>query len=163
MRKLDRFPVQGVNSMRQFMTGKIILKACYNFIIITIGRFFPFIEVKNQLYRGFLGMHIDNDVSLALMLMPDLFFPNKIHIGSNTIIGYNTTILCHEFMVDEYRIGEVHIGKDVMIGANCTILPGVVIGDGSIVAAGAVVACDVPANQVYGGVPAKFIRMVKDV
>lgn len=158
MRRLTTYSVKGVNSMKQFMTPYVILKACCNFVIITIGRFCPFIELKNVLYRFFLGMKLDKNVSLALMVMPDLFFPNKIHIGENSIIGYNTTILCHEFLVDEYRLGEVHIGKNVMVGANCTILPGIKIADGAIIAAGAVVASDIPANAVAGGVPAKIIR-----
>ena len=42
-----------------------------------------------------------------------------------------------------------------------TVLPGVTIGDGAIVAAGAVVTKDVPANTVVGGVPAKVIRRIE--
>ncbi len=51
-------------------------------------------------------------------------------IGENSIIGYHTTILTHEYLLSEYRVGEVVIGRDVMVGANVTILPGTVIGDG---------------------------------
>lgn len=158
MRKLKQVKTPDVNSMRQFMNAKVIFKACYNFIIITIGRFCPFIECKNILYRNFLGMKLEKNAALALMVMPDLFYPNQITIGENSIIGYNTTILCHEFLVEEYRLGEVHIGKNVMVGANCTILPGIHIGDGSIIAAGSVVTKDIPENVVAGGIPAKVIR-----
>jgi len=63
----------------------------------------------------------------------DVFFPELIEIGDNSIIGFNSTILCHEFLVDEYRLGRVRIGKNVTIGANTTILPGVVIADCSMV------------------------------
>lgn len=52
----------------------------------------------------------------------------------------------------------IHIGKKVWIGFNATILPGVTIGDEAIVAAGAVVAKDVPPNTVVGGVPTKIIK-----
>ncbi|WP_278853885.1 DapH/DapD/GlmU-related protein, partial [Thomasclavelia spiroformis] len=52
------------------------------------------------------------------------------------------------------------IGKKVWIGSHATILPGVTIGDNAIVAAGAVVTKDVPANTVVGGVPAKIIKNV---
>lgn len=55
----------------------------------------------------------------------------------------------------------IHIGKNVWMGANVTILPGVTVGDRAIIAAGAVVTKDVPANKVVAGVPAKVIRDVK--
>lgn len=52
----------------------------------------------------------------------------------------------------------IEIGKDCWIGANATILDGVKIGDGCIVAAGAVVNRDVPSYTIVGGVPAKTIK-----
>ena len=51
----------------------------------------------------------------------------------------------------------VFLGKDVWVGANATILGGVKIGDGAVIAAGAVVTTDVEEYSVYGGVPAKKI------
>lgn len=56
--------------------------------------------------------------------------------------------------------GPIHIKKNAWIGANATILPGVTIGENSIVAAGAVVSKDVPDNTVVGGVPAKIIKSI---
>ncbi len=53
------------------------------------------------------------------------------------------------------------VGKNVWIGANATVLPGVTIGDGSIIAAGAVVTKDVPTNVIVGGVPAKIIKNIE--
>ena len=50
------------------------------------------------------------------------------------------------------------IEDNVWIGVNSTILPGVTIGSGSIIAAGAVVTKDVPKNTIVGGIPAKIIR-----
>ncbi len=55
----------------------------------------------------------------------------------------------------------IHIGKKVWLGANVTVLQGVTIGDNAIVAAGAVVTKDVPANAIVGGVPAKVIKMIE--
>lgn len=52
----------------------------------------------------------------------------------------------------------VHIGNDVWIGARCIILPGVTIGDGAVLAAGAVITKDVPAYAIVGGVPAKILK-----
>ena len=52
------------------------------------------------------------------------------------------------------------IKRNAWIGAAATILPGVTIGENSVVAAGAVVSKDVPANTIVGGVPAKFIKTI---
>jgi acetyltransferase-like isoleucine patch superfamily enzyme len=73
------------------------------------------------------------------------------------VIGYNTTILAHEYLIKEYRLGPVDIGSEVMIGANSTILPGITIGDGAIVSAGTLVHKDVPAGAFVGGNPMRVI------
>ncbi len=59
---------------------------------------------------------------------------------------------------DEKQKAIVSIGNDVWIGQGCTILGGVTIGDGAVLAAGAVVTKDVPPYAVVGGVPAKVIK-----
>ena len=88
----------------------------------------------------------------------DIFFPERISIGDRSIVGYNTVILTHEFLIGEWRVGPVEIGRDVMIGANCTILPGVTVGDGAVVAAHSLVNRDVPPGAFVGGVPARPLR-----
>lgn len=88
-----------------------------------------------------------------------------IVLEDGVLIGHNTVIatLNHE-QDPERRAGlipkPVRICRNVWVGANCTILPGVTVGEGSIVAAGAVVTKDVPPMSVVGGVPAKFIKRV---
>ncbi len=52
------------------------------------------------------------------------------------------------------------IKRNAWIGAGATILPGVTVGENAVVAAGAVVSKDVPANTVVGGIPAKFIKNI---
>ncbi len=98
-------------------------------------------------------MEIGEQTSFALIVMLDVMFPEKISVGRNTVIGYNTTILAHEYLIKEYRLGNVEIGSEVMIGANTTILPGVAIGDGAIVSAGTLVHKDVPPGAFVGGKP----------
>jgi len=117
----------------------------------------PFMSLKNWFYRTFLRMEIGPYSSLAFMVMIDIMFPEKIKIGRNCIIGYNTTILAHEYLIDEYRLGNVEIGNEVMIGANSLVLPGVKIGDRAVVAAGTVVHKDVPEGSFVGGNPMKII------
>ncbi|KUH46662.1 hypothetical protein S3E15_05277 [Bacillus mycoides] len=132
-------------------------KVMKNFIIIQIARYTPFLSVKNWLYRTFLRMEVGKKTSFALMVMPDIMFPEKITVGENSIIGYNTTLLAHEYLIREYRLGEIVIGNEVMIGANTTILPGVTIGDGAIVSAGTLVHKDVPGGAFVGGNPMRII------
>ncbi|MFV9831079.1 heptaprenylglyceryl phosphate O-acetyltransferase [Bacillus sp. F56] len=157
MRKTDRHPVSGANSLWHVYQTVPFVKVVKNFIVIQIARYTPFIGMKNWLYRTFLRMKVGKQTSFALMVMPDIMFPEKISVGTNTIIGYNTTILAHEYLIQEYRIGKVLIGDEVMIGANTTILPGVEIGDGAVVSAGTLVHKDVPDGAFVGGNPMRVI------
>ncbi len=89
-----------------------------------------------------------------------------IYIGDNVLIGHNVVLATLNHEEDPKKRGNlipapVKIGNDVWIGSNATILPGVKIGDGAIVAAGAVVTKDVAENTVVGGVPARYIRDIK--
>jgi acetyltransferase-like isoleucine patch superfamily enzyme len=70
----------------------------------------------------------------------------------------------HPIAVDDRQTltaGRIHIQKNAWIGANATILQGVTIGENAVVAAGAVVSADVPANTVVGGIPAKIIKTIQ--
>lgn len=153
MRKTTRYRVEGSNSLWQVYKTVSFWKAVKNFIIIQIARYTPFLGAKNWLYRRCLNMNVGRQTAFGLMAMVDVFFPEKITVGQNCIIGYQTTILTHEYLIDEYRLGEVKIGNEVMIGANVTILPGVCIGDRAVVAAGTVVHRDVPAGAFARGNP----------
>ena len=157
MRKTERHPVEGANSLWQLYKTVSFWKVMKNFIIIQIASYMPFLPIKNWLYRTCLRMKVGEQTAFALMVMVDLMFPEKIIVGKNSIIGYNTTILTHEYLIKEYRLGFVTIGDEVLIGANATILPGVTIGDGAIVSAGTLVNKDVPAGAFVGGNPMQLI------
>lgn len=113
----------------------------------------------------------------------------NIHVGEDFLTNYNVTILdVAPVRIGDYcligpntlistvghpltpkgrrekmsRTAPVTIGNDVWIGGNCTILPGVSIGNNVIVAAGAVVAHDVPDNSLVGGIPAKVLRRLEN-
>ncbi|MBM7573542.1 acyltransferase [Aquibacillus albus] len=157
MRNTQRYRVKEANSLWQIYKTVPFWKVVKNFIIIQLARYTPFLGVKNWLYRTFLRMEVGHETAFALMVMLDIMFPEKISVGKNSVIGYNTTILAHEYLIKEYRLGSVVIGNEVMIGANSTILPGVSIGDGAIVSAGTLVHKDVPAGTFVGGNPMQVI------
>ncbi len=158
MRNVERHPVDGPNALWQVYETVSRVKAVRNFAAIQLARYCPELSWKNWIYRRILGMKVGEHTAFALMVMVDVFFPERIRVGRNSIIGYNTTILTHEYLIKEYRIGDVVIGDHVMIGANCTILPGVTIGDYAVVSAGSLVHKDVPAHSFVGGNPMRIIE-----
>lgn len=86
-----------------------------------------------------------------------------IYLGDDVLIGHNVVLATLNHHIAPSRRSAlipapIHIGDRVWIGSNTTILPGVTIGDNSIVAAGATVTKDVPPNCIVGGVPARLIR-----
>ncbi|KQL36061.1 sugar O-acetyltransferase [Psychrobacillus sp. FJAT-21963] len=88
-----------------------------------------------------------------------------ISIGNGSMLGMNVTIatLNHGLSLETRNTtypSSVIIGENVWVGSNATILPGVTIGDNSVVAAGAVVTKDVPENVVVAGVPAKVLKEI---
>jgi acetyltransferase-like isoleucine patch superfamily enzyme len=158
VRKVTRYPVEGHNSLWHIYRTVSPWKSVRNFIFIQIARYCPILPLKNWIYRRVLGMKVGKHTAFGLMAMVDVFFPEKITVGENSVIGYNTTILAHEYLIKEYRLGEVVIGENVLIGANTTILPGVTIGDWAVIAAGSVVHKDVAAGSFVGGNPLRELR-----
>lgn len=157
MRRTERYPVKGANSLWNVYQTVPFLKVLKNVLVIQIARYTPNLKWKNWMYRTFLHMKIGEKSSFALMAMPDILFPEKITVGRNAVIGYNTTILAHEYLIDEYRLGDIKIGDEVMIGANCTLLPGIKIGNRAVVCAATLVNADVPEGTFVGGNPMQII------
>lgn len=88
-------------------------------------------------------------------------------LGDGCQIGHNVVFatLNHELPPERRgvtRPAPIRLGKKVWVGSNATILQGVTIGDNAVVAAGAVVTKDVPANTIVGGVPARVIKRIDE-
>ena len=87
-----------------------------------------------------------------------------VSIGKDCAIAWNVTITDHDFhelYVDDALQPEtlpVVIGDGVWIGMNATILKGVTVGDGAVVAAGAIVNKDVPPRTLVAGSPARIVK-----
>lgn len=89
-----------------------------------------------------------------------------IEIGDNVVFAPQVYLLAHDTsskkLVEHVKIGKIKIGNNCFIGARAFIMPGVEIGDNSIVGAGSQVTKSFPANVVIGGNPAKVICTLEE-
>ena len=120
-----------------------------------------------------LGCKVGKNVMIGHAVRLDFGNAALIEVGDNVIISNNTTILCHKRDVSKYKQGDmaldmpfiydkVTIESGSQIGINCTILPGVTIGEGSIIGSCSVVTKDIPAWSIAVGNPAKVVRLINN-
>jgi maltose O-acetyltransferase len=156
--RLSRHPTPGThNSLWSWPETKHPLRVVLNYVAIVVARHAPSLRLKNWLLRR-IGVGVAPGVSWGLESTPDVFWPELITVDRGAIIGYDATLLCHEFLQDEYRTGEIEIGERAMVGAGTIVLPGVEIGPEAQIAANSLVAEDVPAGETWAGVPAEPIE-----
>lgn len=137
--------------------------------------------------RSLLGELFGRPVPDTLRVFPPFYsdFGKNIHVGENVFInacchfqdhggvtlgdgcqiGHNVVFATLNHGLEPADRGTTYpapivLGRNVWVGSNATILQGVTIGDNAVVAAGAVVSRDVPANTIVGGVPARIIRRI---
>lgn len=102
------------------------------------------------------------------------FICEGVHISDNVFIGHNVTFINDLFpratneegnlqSEENWACIETFIAEGASIGSSVTILCGVKIGKNALVGAGSVVLQDIPANTVYAGNPAKFIRSLNQI
>lgn len=124
--------------------------------------------IRPAIWR-FCGCDLGKNVHIGHMVRMDFGNPERIHIGDNVILSNGVSILCHKRDVSHYQEGDsalklpfvykdVYIDNGCQLGLNVTIMPGVHIGEGSIIGAGAVVTKNIPAWSIAVGFPAKVIN-----
>ena len=93
----------------------------------------------------------------------DIFVGNNVMFGPNVTVSAGTHPIHPELRSKQaqYNI-PIHIGNNVWIGANSVILPGVNIGDNSVIGAGSVVTKDIPSNVVAVGNPCRVLREINE-
>lgn len=126
------------------------LKTTAQIYLFSACKFLPN-TVKNAVYRS-MGVDIGKGTTLATAQI-DPFFPEKISIGSGTVVGMGANIFTHEAYAAEWHVGPVEIGDDVTFGHNSSTRPGITIGDGATIGAHSFVNRDVEAGEKVGGVP----------
>ncbi|MET3711098.1 DapH/DapD/GlmU-related protein [Sphingomonas trueperi] len=114
------------------------------------------VRLRIRFYNKFWGMDIHPTVRISNTAKLDKTFPKGIHIDEWSYVAFGAAILSHD-MTRNLKT-DTYIGKSCFIGARSLILPGVRVGDGSIVAAGSVVTKDVPPKSIVAGNPAVVVR-----
>lgn len=127
------------------------------YVAVIRTRIRPMILGLRRLYlRRFWGMDIGAGCHISFSARLDKTNPRGIHIGAKSVVTFGVTILSHDFVNNRHF--DTRIGRWCFIGAHSIILPGVEIGDHSIVGAGSVVVHNVPPNSLVAGNPARIIE-----
>jgi len=113
-------------------------------------------KTRIAIFNKVWGMKIHPTARISLSAKLDKTNPKGVHIGALSYVTFDVTILCHDLTRGKYA--NTTIGKCCFLGGCSLIMPGVTIGDNSIVAAGAVVTKDVPPRSIVAGNPAVIIR-----
>lgn len=100
------------------------------------------------------AIHPTASISMASRMISGV--PGGIAVGESSLIAFKTLLYTWDEVAGRHR--PIRVGRNCFVGGGSTVLPGVTIGDGSIVAAGAVVTADVPPASIVGGIPARVLR-----
>lgn len=135
------------------------------YFLCLLGQIVP-IPLVAMVHR-WRGAHIGRDTFIDRTVLLDGLYPEQITIEDDVRIGPRAVIVCHTTAGMRLRecgvpfsVKPIHIGKHAMICTGAIILPGVTIGEGGLVAAGAVVSQDVPPYTVVAGNPARPVKRI---
>ena len=150
--------------------GKLryFLKVLHNYMCYIIASKIPSGELKLILYRS-MGAKIGRRVVITSDVHIDPDWPEYLTIEDGVAIGPRAMFITHVRPLTEHKgrvpafVAPVLIKRNAWIGSCAIIIAGVTVGEGAIVAAGAVVTKDVPPYTFVGGVPAKAIKTVPPV
>lgn len=149
--------------------NSFLLKYCmYSVILSPIN----YRLIRPKLWR-MMGCKIGKDVFIGYEVLIDASNAHLIEVGDRAHITNRCLLLCHQrdlknyYRGDDsaklpYKKGKIIIGKGVMIGMDTIIMPGVTIGDGSIIGAGSMVTKDIPSWKIATGRPARVVKSIKE-
>ncbi|MFQ6862331.1 MAG: sugar O-acetyltransferase [Beduini sp.] len=113
--------------------------------------------------RLHLGNNVYANFNLTLVDDVEIYIDDYVMIGPNVTIATGTHPILPDLRLQAYQYNmPVHIKKNVWLGAGCIVLPGVTIGENTVIGAGSVVTKDIPANVVAAGTPCRVLREIND-
>lgn len=125
--------------------------------------------IEPPFYANWGGKHVHFGNSVYANFHLTLVDDTHIYVGDSTMFGPNVTVataghpILPSLREKAYQFNmPVHIGKNCWIGASAVILPGVTVGDNTVIGAGSVVTKDIPANVVAVGNPCKVLREISE-
>lgn len=110
-------------------------------------------QIRHLINVHVWGMHIHPSARIAPSALMDRTFPRGVHVGAGCVIGEQAVVLTHDMTRGLYL--DTYIGERCNLGPRAIVLPGLTVGDDCVIAPGAVVTRDVPANSYVCGNPAK--------
>ena len=119
------------------------------------------IDTLRWYYNRIWGMDFHPTARFSLTAKFDRSYPKGVHVGAYSYVAFEARILCHDRTRGLYL--HTRVGENCFIGGRALILPGVEIGDNSVIGAGSVVTKSVPPRSVVAGNPAKILRSDIDV
>ncbi|MEI4473695.1 acyltransferase [Frigidibacter sp. MR17.24] len=93
---------------------------------------------------------------ISMKALLDRTYPRGMHVGEGSAISFEAVVLTHDHIAGKHT--HTYVGKYCQIGARSIIMPGITVGDHSVIGAGAVVVKDVPPRSIVVGNPGKVIR-----
>lgn len=113
--------------------------------------------------RLHLGNNVYANFNLTLVDDVEIYIDDYVMIGPNVTIATGTHPILPDLRLQSYQYNmPVHIEKNVWLGAGSIVLPGVTIGENTVIGAGSVVTKDIPANVIAAGVPCRVLREIND-
>ncbi|MBI4970212.1 MAG: hypothetical protein HZC17_00010 [Candidatus Omnitrophica bacterium] len=148
---------EGEYPMFSLASAKWALANSLQLIVSIVFMDFILLTPFANLFFRLLGTKMGKHVQINSKFCADL---SLLEIGDYSVIGGHSTVICHSFERGKFILRKVRIGKHVVIGLNSVILPGAEIGDGSVIAAGAVLLKNtkVEPRSIFSGVPAQQAR-----
>ncbi len=144
-----------------------LLKYCMNLVILS-----PLNprKIRPWVLRN-VGCHVGKDVFIGSGVYIDAGHADLIYIDDHAHVTARTILLCHKrdlgkYCVGDdyaklpYKVGKIHLKKGCSTGTDTLIMPGVTIGEGSIIGAGSLVTHDIPDWTIAVGRPAKVVKKI---
>lgn len=171
------FPEEEYGQVSLFRVIRQFFASIWHRFLLNMINWAIFEPINPRLLRPWIlrrvGCHVGKDVFIGEHVIIDLNHADLITIEDHAHITACTTLLCHkkdlsdyhkgdDYAKVKYQFGEIHIGKGCSTGTGTLIMPGVTIGEGSVIGAGSLVTKDIPAWSIAVGRPAKVVKEIPE-